>query len=290
MRRTRRSSLLFITLCSSAVLTPACGSEDSNSSNTDLYGPASAALTVTSQRPVANSSTGASFTVNVSFTVTPTRCTNTTIGACTVNPCFRPATATNSSTPVPSAGSVTLVPANGMPFAVEPQNDGVYPSESPAGQLPWTAGGQSVTFQWAHFPGNPTQPGDEITLTTPTYIALTEGSAFAAVTNTLVRSADLTVSWTSDTPASETDEVSVDVNGATTQVYCTFPASAGSGVVPAAALGNLQAGEASYNVHSKTYSSESMTAADGTPWGLGFNVDATARTSYGLANGSLTIE
>jgi hypothetical protein len=32
-----------------------------------------------------------------------------------------------------------------------------------------------------------------------------------------------------------------------------------------------------------------MTATDGTPWSLSFNIDATARTSYGLASASVTI-
>ena len=289
----RRSSLFFIiTLSSVAVLSAACASQTVNASgNTaDTDAPASASLTVTSQRPVASSSTGASYSLSVSFTETPIRCTTTTIGACTVNPCYRSSTATDSNAPLPTAGTVTLMPASGMPLAVQPQNDGVYASESIPGELPWTTGGQSVTWTWAHFPGDTAQPGDEMTLDTPPYVSLIRGSTFDEAVGTLGRTQDLTVSWTSDSPPSATDDLIVSVNAATTQIYCTFPVSAGTGVVPAAALENLQPGEASYGVHSKQYASENMTAADGTPWSLSFNIDATARSSYGLATGNLTIE
>jgi hypothetical protein len=288
----RRSSLLFLTFSTSAIFTTACGSQTVGDSgnNVDTDAPASATLTVTSQRPVENSSTGASYTLSVSFTETPTRCTNTTIGACTVNPCYRSTTPTDPNVPLPSAGTVTLMPASGTPFTVQPQNDGLYASETAVGELPWTTGGQSVTWTWTHFPGNASQPGDQITLSTPPYIALTKDSAFNEVIATLVRTNDLTVSWTNDSPPSANDDVNVGVNAATTQVYCTFPASAGTGVVPAAALQMLQPGEGSYGIHSKQYASESMTAADLVPWSLSVNIDAAARSSYGLATGSLIIE
>jgi hypothetical protein len=147
-----------------------------------------------------------------------------------------------------------------------------------------------VTLAWSHFPGNPSQPGDLVTLSTPAYVALVEGSAFDAILSTLSRADDLNLAWTSDTAPAVSDEVVFSVSAVSTQVYCTFGAATGAGVVPAAALGQLETGEASYNVHSKQFARESLTAANGAPWTLSFNIDATARTSYGLANGYVTLQ
>ena len=286
MFRIHLLSLYFLAICST-LAGAACGGQADGSGSTG--GSGSASFTVVSNRPTAGSATGASYSVGVSFTSSPPQCTTTTIGACTVNPCYRSATPTDPSVPLPSAGEVRFTPAGMMPFVVEPQNDGSYAAESVEGQPPWTAGGQQVTFQWAHFPGEAAQAGDDTTLGTPPYVALAKGSAFDTIASSLSRDRDLTIAWTTDGPPAATDELVVGVNSATIEVYCSFGAGAGTGVVPRAALGYLDAGPGYYNVHSKQYARESMTALDGTPWSLSFNVDATARTSYGLANGSVTL-
>src|ERR1700689_5002584 len=134
-----------------------------------------------------------------------------------------------------------------------------------------------VTLAWAHVPGEATQPGGSIMLGTPPYIALSGDSAFDTATSTVERTQDLTLTWTADSPASVLDKVLLDLGSGSTQLTCTFPASAGTGVVSAAALQFLEAGQGNYDVHSKEYTSETLNAADGTVWSVGFNVDAHAR-------------
>ena len=171
---------------------------------------------------------------------------------------------------------------------LEPQIDGNYAVESVVGQLPWQTAGDAVTFQWAHFPGDAAGPGDEVTLSTPPYIALAAGSAFANATTTLIRAQDLTVSWTSDAPAAPSDEVVLDVKSGSMGVYCIFNAGAGEGVMPADVLESLEAGDGTYSVISKEHAYENINDGDGA-WVMNFNINALARTSYGLASGSVTI-
>jgi len=229
--------------------------------------------------PMMGSLAGASYYRKVTFT--RTTCTSTKVGPCSVNPCAFPST-------LPNAGPVSIDGAQMPPLTLEPQSDGVYASTTVDGQLAWTTGGSTVTFQWAHLPGNPAAAGGSVELSTPPYIALAAGSALAAANPTVMRSQDLTVSWTSDSPPTTADQVAVDFNMGSTQVVCIFSVSDGTGVVPAAALAPLGAGAGTFNVHSKQ--AKTLKSVDGTQWTLGFNVDAEARTNYGLAIGSATFQ
>ena len=150
------------------------------------------------------------------------------------------------------------------------------------------AGGESIALAWAHFPGSTTQAGGSFVAETPPYVTLSPGSAFADSTSTLDRTADLTFSWTSDTAPASTDLLGVYFDSGSTQIGCNFDASAGTGVVPAAALQALSAGAGSFDIHSKRVAGENLTAADGSTWSFGFNVDAYARASYGVATGKVT--
>jgi hypothetical protein len=174
------------------------------------------------------------------------------------------------------------------PLTLEPGSDGAYGSDTVKGQLAWTAGGTQVTFEWTHLPGDPSSAGGSISLDTPPYIALTQGSAFAIPPTTLARDQDLTVAWTSDTAPTSADQVAVDLDMGSVQLVCIFAASAGMGVIPASALALVPAGPGSYNVHSKEAATNK--SVDGSQWSFGFNVDAQARTSSGLAKGTVTFE
>jgi hypothetical protein len=236
--------------------------------------------------PVRGSETGAYYDRKVTFT--QTTCTSTRVGPCSVNPCAFPSVPDGGTEPLPDAGSVSIDGAQMRPLTLEPQSDGTYAPIAVDGQLAWTTGGSTVTFQWAHLPGNTSAAGGSITLSTPPYIALATGSAFADATPTVTRSQDLTVSWTSDSPPTTADQVAVDLNVGSTQVVCIFSLSDGTGVVPTGALSLLGAGAGTFNVHSKQ--GKTLKGVDGTQWTLGFNVDAEARTSYGLAMGAVTIQ
>jgi hypothetical protein len=82
----------------------------------------------------------------------------------------------------------------------------------------------------------------------------------------------------------------IDLTSTSTQIVCEYSASAGVGVVPAAALQSLPAGAGTFDVHSKEYASLHLGSGSGAQWSVGFNVDAHARTSYGLSFGAVTFQ
>jgi hypothetical protein len=245
-------------------------------------------LTVTSDVSTSGSVNGASYTRKSGFTTAQPDCVSQTIGACSINPCFVGGLIA-SGAPLISAGQVSIAGAEMNSVGLEPKSNGSYASEVAEG-MPWTTGGETVTFKWAHFPGESAEAGGEFAVTTPPYVALLAGSAFADRPGTLVRNHDLTISWSSDSAPVALDHVSVNLGSGSTLVNCGFSATSGVGVIPSAALQFLAPGQGTYDVHSKEGASETLTGADGEPFVLHFNVDAHARTSYGVANGSVTIE
>jgi hypothetical protein len=126
------------------------------------------------------------------------------------------------------------------------------------------------------------------------------GTPFAEPERTIRRADGITLSWTTDEAAAPKDQVILNLHspnagpttmaGLSTRMLCVFPASAGSGLVPSAALSALSPGLGRYDLHSKQYRQEIVPSADGTPWKLGFNVSAHARTADGLAYGRVTVE
>jgi len=254
-------------------------------------------LTVMSDRPAAGASSY-SYKRSVTFTPAgPAACAITNVGACQVDPCY--VTKASQAGTLPSAGEVSILGAEMAALALDPTANGSYASVNVDGELPWETGGETVTFGWAHLPGDAAQAGGQVRMATPPYIALSAGSPFAATTSTLSRAADLTLSWTSDSPPAALDQVLVDLSSANgggafpalaTRLVCQFKASAGQGIVPAAALQSLGAGKGTFDVHSKEYLSETLDDANGAQWDMQFNVDAHARTDSGLATGSVTFE
>jgi hypothetical protein len=248
------------------------------------------AFTVITDVPTSGSVSGASYRREGGFTSAQPTCASHKIGACQIDPCYVSALIDKGNALL-SAGPVAIIGADLNTDALAPQADGTYPSAVVHSEIPWTTGGENVTIQWAHFPGDAAQPGGQFTLATPPYIALPGGSAFAdAATSTLARDNDLTLAWTSDSAPGTLDRVILDLQSGSTEINCSFIASAGNGVVPASALQALAAGQGTYDVHSKEYASQKISGAAGATWTLQFNVDAHARTSYGLAKGAITIE
>jgi hypothetical protein len=252
--------------------------------NTSSLG--SAQFWIKSRVPTVGSTTGASFTLDAEF-LRPgaTSCATYTIGACTINPCLTPPPSVKGSD-VTTAGQVTFVTST-TTESLDPESDGDY-ATGRFDAAPWAAGGDSITVEWAHFPGSTTQAGGSLVAHAPPYVALSPGSALADAAGTLDRTADLTFSWTSDTEPTSTDYLGVYFDSGATQVGCNFDVSAGTGVVPAAALRVLGAGPGSFDIHSKRATSEKLTAPDGSTWSFSINVDALARTSYGVAYGKVT--
>jgi hypothetical protein len=263
----------------------ACGAKTDESPSPNPLG--SAGFWIKSSVPAAGNTSGEWFTLDAEF-LRPgaTSCATSTIGACTINPCLSPPPSVMGSD-VTNAGQVTVVTST-TTAALEPESNGDYPTQT-FDVAPWMAGGESITIAWAHFPGATNQAGGTFVAETPPYVTLSPGSPFADPTSTLDRTADLTFSWTSDTAPASTDMLGVYFGSGSTQVGCNFDASAGTGVVPAAALRALGAGAGSFDIHSKRGTGEDLTAADGSTWSFRFNVDAYARTSYGVAKGKVTL-
>jgi hypothetical protein len=267
-------------------LAVACGGKADENPTPSALG--SAGFWIKSSVPATSSMGGASFTLNAEF-LRPgaSSCMTSTIGACTIDPCLTPPPSITGSA-VTTAGQVTVVTST-TTEAIEPESDGDYPSMTFGGS-PWVAGGESITVEWAYFPGSPTQAGGSFVTETPPYVTLSPGSPLADPTDTVDRSADVTFLWTSDGAPASTDLVGVYFDSGPTQVGCNFDASAGTGVVPAAALQALGAGPGSFDIHSKRPTDENLTATDGSTWSFGFNVDAFARTAYGVATGKVMFQ
>jgi hypothetical protein len=248
---------------------------------------ASGSFTVMSNPPNAASS-APSYKRQASFSV-QSSCSRATVGPCTLNPCANPAASTQPS-PLPNAGEITIVGAQLTAAPLEPQTNGSYTPIVVAGQAPWTSSGQAITVDWQHFPGDPTQAGGSIQLASPPYVTLTAASMFFEPTQALSSARSFTVAWTVEGAASQLDQVVVNLTSGPAQLVCGFGASAGSGTVPAAAIQLLPTGPATYGVHSKEYASQTLYGSNGATWSVGFNVDAQATASSGLATGSLTIQ
>ena len=286
---TRRAGVVrgtFLAVTAIVVLT-GCGSTSTLDGAEDAgVATGSGAFTVFSDRPIAGSDKAATYRLSASF-VPGTTCNTTTVGACTLNPCYT--AAAGGAPPLPTVGSVAFAGAQIAPLTLEATSNGSYATLSVQGAVGWRAGGESVTVTWAHGPDAPSEPGGSMTVASPPYVALVPGSALTQSPATLSRQHDLDLSWTSDTPPSSADLVLVDVMLESTQITCSFDVAAGSGVVPASMLQQLGAGTGTYDLHSKEYA-ETSAGPDGSTWPLSLNVDAHLRAGSGLAVGAVVIE
>jgi hypothetical protein len=222
---------------------------------------------------------------SASFTL-ETACPTTTVGFCSIRTCD----AATAPGPAPDVGPVQFTGGQMSTAPLQPSASGAYTRQFVSGQPAWTTAGDPISVSWAHFPGDATQPGGSIQLDSPAYLTLAAGSAFAAQPGTWPRRQDLTLAWTADTTPSGEDQLLVDLSSGTTQISCSFAASASSGVIPAGVLAYLPAGTGSFDLHSKQYAFQIVLGPDGTPWQISFNVDAHALTNYGLSYGSVTFQ
>ncbi len=243
---------------------------------------------VKSSVPAAGGTTSPSFTFDAEF-LRPgaSSCGTSTVGAATVDPCLSPPPSVDGSD-VTSAGKVT-VSTSTISEAIEPSSVGDYATGT-FDTAPWTAGDTPITIGWAQFPGTTTGPGGTFVATSPPYVTLSPGSPLAVPTTTIDRNTDLTFSWTTEGVPASGDQLGVYFDSGSTQVGIDFDLSAGTGVVPAAALQALSAGSGTFDIHSKRSSDEKTTAPDGSTWSFTFNIDAFARASYGVASGKVTFQ
>jgi hypothetical protein len=169
-------------------------------------------------------------------------CATRTEGACQVSTCT--VAASDAGTPdagaadagsgpaFDSAGVVTLSGGQlAAPITLTPSGDDSYPFNSGAGAI--FAGGDSIKVSAA----GATVPAFESTAAAPGDIVVTSPT-FTSLQTTIDKAQPLDVAWT----GGGAGNVAVTISGAgaqTVSIQCSFPASGGTGVVPAAALSDL---------------------------------------------------
>ena len=170
----------------------------------------------------------------------PSTCTITKSGACTLTEC---PPAGDGGVPLQpsrrSAGAITIS-GGSRTITLTPGTDGVYPTEVDSANALY-AGGETLTF---------TAAGDAVPAFTDTFLAPAVAQVTSPATPAgnaalpISRDSDFSVSWSGGAAGDVTIGIYPQPTGAT--ITCTFPASAGSGSVPASLLGKLAAGPASY--------------------------------------------
>lgn len=169
-------------------------------------------------------------------------CSEQPAGPCILYRCTpRPGAGTR---PAPHAGPIQLTGLT-QPLDFTPATDGTYPVSILQTTSLWT-GGETLT---ASAPGA-TVPAFTTTVTTPRRITL---SAPTLPTGDWLidRAQPLALTWSGAT----TEDLIVTLGIITidpVELECVFPASAGTGTLPAAALGLLPAGDAYYTIVSRT--------------------------------------
>jgi hypothetical protein len=249
-------------------------------------GPALGIVTVELD-PAANGSV-ASTTLSAYFTYNVPSNTPQTIGACVFDPegAARPTGGIVQGSPSPNAGSVS---AKGPALSVvaSPACDGTYAGATSAETF---AGGDVLSFSWnppTTSSQNPTPFPTTLPLIPAPHVITLGTGLLDAASPAIPRAQDLSLSWTTTgTPMSLEQVFALFTQGKAT-VTCAFPASAGSGVVPADALLKLAGAPASYEVFSQHAGIASST---GLGWSVSFPVNAVAIATGGLAKGTATLQ
>ena len=180
---------------------------------------------------------------------TDTRCTTSEEGSCRVTACDLGGPAPDAG-PTEDAGAI-LTPHAGeitigaTPITLTPTSDGVYATKTLTEKI-WDTADFSVKAAGATVPAfeKLLQVPASITLTAP---VLPDAPAKAEID----RSADLALTWTGGGGGVVTASAITSLLEGTTlkksaTVSCTYPANAGTGTIPAAALGKLLVGDGSF--------------------------------------------
>jgi len=195
--------------------------------------------------------------VSVSFNLsTSSSCAHTLVDPCDVYICSAPATPMYAS-----AGTVTI---QGLvqPVMLTPMTDKTYTVYS--AQQALYAGGETITIS---APGADA-PAFSLSYTAPSRMSITSPAKPASGAKlTVNRSQGFTASWT----GGGAGEVFLYISGpsaSNTTISCGFPASSGTGTIPAAALAMVSAGTGSFSVSS--LSRKSIDIGDWRIYGQGF--------------------
>ena len=185
-------------------------------------------------------------------------------GSCTVGALsFQPPPASGTQV---SAGTITVT-GGSAPIALAPADGGSGEQYAPLQHAGTVASGQTLTIAAS----GATVPAFSTNLVVPDAVTFTQPDIVDASSLAIGRSTDWPIAWTGGSAGTLTFQVSQTVGATGTLIVCTFPESAGSGVIPAAALGYLTPSSAldggspeSTSVGVSTFASQSVTAGDWT--------------------------
>src|SRR5262249_20336510 len=150
-----------------------------------------------------------------------------------------------------SAGLITISGA-AKAVTLTPNGKGLYTAQGFAGTTRLYSGGELLTVSAV----GDTVPGFTGTLAAPHVVVLVAPALPAPGTALSIEpTRDLPLAWKPGVPGEKvtlTLTLHVPASSATQKISCVFPASGGQGLVPAAALANLPAGDGTFSVSSGT--------------------------------------
>jgi hypothetical protein len=209
---------------------------------------------------------------------TTSSCTTTTTGACTVNACtFGSSTPTDGGAPAisyTSSGVVTVsgVLVNSGSMTLTP---GGYGYQTVSGAVAFFKGGESIRIA---APGSPTgAPAFDVALIAPASIKVTAPVFDAQSRVTVGANQPLSVAWLNGGGGDVAVQISSGTSAKSAVAHCSFPASAGQGVVPSAVLTAVGAVGAQTSI---MVSAESRAVKNPDGWDI-----TVALQAYGLRAG-----
>lgn len=220
---------------------------------------------------------------------TKAACTTTTTGACTVNACtFGSSSPDGGTTSIDytNAGVATVsgVLVNDGSMTLTP---GGYGYQTVSGSVAFFKGGESVKIS---APGNPSgAPAFASSLKAPASMTVTS-PVFDAQAKVIVSSgASLPVAWQSASAGEVVVQIVSGTSAKSATARCAFPASAGSGSVPASVLTSVYGIGAQTSV---TVSAESRDVQKPDGWEITVSLQAygiKSGTNGGIASGILQL-
>ena len=239
-------------------LATACGDDDSGSGGDGGAGdggvPANNGFVlVTAYNAMANgvSTTGGSVSATFSLQSSTPLCTDMTIGPCYLYMC-------PTTVPPVMYASGGVVTVTGLTQAVSLAPDGSKMYAPFTTQQSLMTGGENLTIRGA----GADAPAFMLTVKAPNRVSITTPAKPAASGITIDRSVDFPVAWT----GGGTGEVGIVIGS--NQGYsmqCTYPAAAGTGTIPKAALAMMTAGAATFGASSQLL--ENVDMGDWRLWG-----------------------
>ena len=227
--------------------------------------------------PVAGMSASAGF---YSAYGAATGCTTTTDGPCSISACTSGGGDAGGSPVSASAGTIQVT-GGSKPVQLTPSGS-TYTAVS--GQTTLWSGGEQLEAIGA----GAEVPAFDLKVTAPGYVTITVPTWPAAGGKVpITRTQPFAVAWTGGGAGNVVVGISATSGAQSTTLSCSFPASGGSGTVPATALGKLPAAAPTAGI---SITGSNVTEAVVSGWALRVNALTLAKTGTGVASAGVTIQ